>query len=95
VSRASAPQALLNSVSIFRFDFWSAIGLVFIVYLVQSGFCNRLAIFSKRNSWGIVFVLIANAFLSSALLAAEMIFYRDRMEWLTRARETSAAKNSG
>jgi len=94
VSRASAPQALLNSVSIFRFDFWSAIGLVFIVYLVQSGFAIVWQSF-ETNSWGVVFVLIANAFLSSALLAAEMIFYRDRIEWLTRARETSAAKNSG
>ncbi|MCI0475774.1 MAG: hypothetical protein L0Y55_05965 [Anaerolineales bacterium] len=93
VSRANAPQALLNSVSIFRFDFWSAIGLVFIVYLVRAGF-GIVWQFFDTNTWGVVFDVIANAFLSSALIAAEMIFYNNRMYWLTVAREKKSAVGS-
>ncbi len=86
VSRVNAAQALLNSISVFRFDFWSAIGLVFIVYLVRSGFTFVWQFFDD-NAWGVVFDVIANAFLSSGLLAAIMIFYNDRMYWLTAVRE--------
>lgn len=90
VSRVGAPQALLNSVSIFRFDFWSAIGLVFIVYLLHSGFAVIWQLF-ETNAWGVVFIVIANAFLSSALVAAQMIFYNDRMSWLVAARAHKTA----
>ncbi|MBM3130772.1 MAG: hypothetical protein FJ009_19360 [Chloroflexi bacterium] len=94
VSRVNAPQALLNSVSIFRFDFWSAIGLVFVAYLLRSGFTIVWQLFDS-NTWGVVFVLIANAFLSSALTAAEMIFYNDRMYWLAMAREKMQQQKKG
>ena len=86
ISRANAPRALFNSISIFRFDFWSAIGLVFIVYLVRSGFTFVWQFFDD-NTWGVVFNVIANAFVSSGLIAAVMIFYNDRMYWLTAVRE--------
>ncbi len=86
ISRANAPQALVNSVSIFRFDFWSAIGLIFLVYLLRSGFAIIWQFFDT-TMWGVLFIVIANAFFSSALLAAQMIFYHDRMYWLSRARE--------
>jgi hypothetical protein len=86
ISRANAPQALLNSISVFRFDFWRAIGLVFIVYLVRSGF-SFVWQFFEDNTWGVVFDVIANAFISSGLMAATMIFYSDRIHWLTVVRE--------
>jgi hypothetical protein len=85
VSRANAPQALLNSIRVFRFNFWSAIGLIFIVYLVRTGFAIVWQFFDN-NTWGVVFSVIANAFLSSGLLAAEMLFYNDRMNWLAAVR---------
>ena len=86
ISRANAPQALFNSISVFRFDFWPAIGLVFIVYLVRSGFTFVWQFF-EDNTWGVVFDVIANAFISSGLIAATMIFYNDRIHWLTVVRE--------
>jgi len=86
ISRVNAPQALLNSISVFRFDFWSAIGLTFIVYLVRTGFTLVWQVFDN-NVWGVVFNVIANAFVSSGLIAATMIFYNDRMNWITAARE--------
>lgn len=92
VSRVGAPRAILNSIAIFRFDFWSAIGLVFIVYLLRNGFTIVWQLFDT-NIWGVVFIVIANAFLNSALIAAEMIFYNDRIYWLVLAREKNAAKN--
>lgn len=86
VSRVNAPQALINSVSIFRFDFWSAIRLVLVVYLLRSGFAIVWEWFAT-NVWGVIFVVIVNAFLSSALIAAEMIFYKDRIAWVTKVKE--------
>jgi hypothetical protein len=86
VSRANAAQALLDSVSVFRFDFWSAIGLIFVVYLVKTGFVFVWQFFDG-NVAGVVFNVIANAFLSSGLIAGLMIFYHDRMYWLTVIRE--------
>jgi hypothetical protein len=93
VSRVNALQALLNSISVFRFDFWSAIGLVLIVYLVRTGFTFIWQFFGD-NPWGVVFDVIANAFLSSGLIAATMIFYNDRMYWLAVARERMRQQKS-
>ncbi|MCX7838920.1 MAG: hypothetical protein N2559_05630 [Anaerolineae bacterium] len=78
VSRVNALQAIVNSVRVFRFDFWSAARLILVVYLLRSGF-TIIWEFFQTNLWGVVFVVIANAFLNSALIAAEMIFYKDRI----------------
>ncbi|MCX7840940.1 MAG: hypothetical protein N2559_16010 [Anaerolineae bacterium] len=79
ISRANALRAIINSIRVFRFDFLSALGLVLIVYVLRSGF-TIVWDFFDTNLWGIVFVVIANAFFNSALIAAEMIFYKDRIE---------------
>lgn len=78
VSGVNAFQAIVNSIRVFRFDFWSAARLVLVVYLLRSGF-TIIWEFFQTNLWGVLFVVIANAFLSSALIAAEMIFYKDRI----------------
>jgi hypothetical protein len=86
VSGANAPQAVINSISVFRFDFWSATGLVFLVFVIQRGFAAVWQLFGG-NPWGVVFDVIANAFLSSGLVAAGMLFYYDRMSWMAAVRE--------
>lgn len=76
-------QAALHSIAIFRFNGRSALGLLFLVYLIQIGFAvvwDLLVI----NPWGLAFDIVANAFLGSGLIAALMLFYHDRVEWLAR-----------
>ncbi len=86
VSGSSARQAIFDSVTIFRFDFWSAMGLVILTYLIRWGFAVVWQFFIG-DPWGAFFDVLANAFLGSGLVAATMLFYADRMNWLTQLRE--------
>ena len=86
VSGSSAAQAVLNSVSIFHFNFSPAISLVFLTYLIQMGFAFIWQQFTG-TTWGVVLDVVANAFLGSGLIAALMLFYNDRFTWLTQVRE--------
>ncbi len=81
VSGARAAQAVFNSIRIFRHNFWHAIGFIFLAYIIQMGFAviwQQL----EETTWGIVFDVVANAFLGSGLIAAGMLFYHDRITWL-------------
>ena len=85
VSGAGARQAIAHSVAVFRFNFRSAMGLVLMVYLIQSGLSvvwDQLS----GSDWGIVVDIAANAFIASGLIAAVMLFYRDRVQWMAQAR---------
>jgi hypothetical protein len=86
VSRSNAVQAIFNSISLFRFDFWSSMGLIVLIYLIRWGFALVWQLFLD-NPWGILFDVIANAFLGSGLTAAMLVYYADRMMWLNRLRE--------
>lgn len=86
VSRTNAWQSIVNSISIFRFDFWSALGIVMLTYLIRWGFAFVWELFLDHPG-GILFVVIANAFLGSGLTAATMVFYADRINWLNQLRE--------
>ncbi|MDE3088240.1 MAG: hypothetical protein KGJ80_02490 [Chloroflexota bacterium] len=86
VTGSNAVQAIWNSITVFRYNFWSAMGLIFLIYLIQMGFSlvwqELLA-----NPWTAVFNVIANAFLGSGLIAAAMLFYFDRFTWLDEVRQ--------
>ena len=86
VSGANPVQAVWNSITVFRFNSWSAIGLIFLSYLIQQGFLLIWPMFSN-TPWGVAFNVIANAFLGSGLVAAAMLFYYDRFTWLTEVRQ--------
>ncbi len=86
VSRVNALQAILNSITVFRYNFWSAMGLLFLSYLIRVGFSFIWDVFAS-NPLGIGFDILANAFLGSGLVAATMLFYFDRMTWLLMVRE--------
>ena len=86
VSGANPVQAVWNSITVFRFNSWSAIGLVFLTYLIQMGFSLVWPMFFD-TPWGTVLNVIANAFLGSGLIAATMLFYHDRFTWLTEVRQ--------
>jgi hypothetical protein len=86
VSGSSAAQSVLNSISIFHFNFSPAISLVFLTYLIQMGFAFIWQQFTG-TTWGVVLDVVANAFLGSGLIAALMLFYNDRFTWLTQVRE--------
>jgi hypothetical protein len=86
VSGANPVQAIWNSITVFRFNSWSAMGLVFLIYLIQMGFSLVWPMF-LNTTWGTIFNVVANAFLGSGLVAAAMLFYHDRFTWLTEVRQ--------
>ena len=85
VSGSNPIQAILNSIMVFRFSAGSAGGLVVLTYVIQMGFS---VIWQQLLSGpgGIVFNVIANAFIGSGLMAALMLFYQDRLMWLLQLR---------
>ncbi len=86
VSRAGVMQAIVNSIAVFRYNFWSAMSLIFLVYLLQMGFEVIWQALSS-NPWGVLVDVVANAFLGTGLVAAAMLFYYDRFTWLMEVRE--------
>ncbi len=86
VSGSNPVQAIWNSFTVFRLNSWSAMGLVFLIYLIQMGFSLIWQMFFD-STWGTVFNVIANALLGTGLVAAAMLFYHDRFTWLTEVRQ--------
>lgn len=69
--------AIKSSVSVVRRNPWSTLGLFLLTYLIGVG---TILIWSYLDESPLLFViaLIGNAFISSGLTTAMMIFYRDR-----------------
>ena len=86
VSGVGVQKSILNSITIFRYNFWPAIGLVFLIVVIQMGFSiiwQQL----QDSTAGLIVDMLANAVLGTALIAAMMLFYYDRFTWLTAVRE--------
>lgn len=86
VSGVNVKQAILNSIAIFRYNFWSAMGLIFLVVLLETGF-SVIWQTLLDNSSSLVVGMLANAILGTAMIAAGMLFYNDRFTWLTEVRQ--------
>jgi hypothetical protein len=86
VSGANLWQAIVSSVTVFRYNYWSALGLVCLVYLIGVGF-QFIWQSLIETAWGTLGADIANAFLISSLIAALMLFYQDRITLLNRIRD--------
>lgn len=86
VSGANLWQAIVSSVTVFRYNYWSALGLICLVYLIGVGF-QIIWQSLIGTAWGTLGADIANAFLISSLIAALMLFYQDRITLLNRIRE--------
>jgi hypothetical protein len=85
VSGSGAMQAILNSMAILRYNFWPAIGLIFLIALLEMGF-SVIWQGLVGSAWGVVLVFVLSAFLGTGLVAGGMLFYYDRFSWLTEVR---------
>ncbi len=86
VGGVGAGQAILNSITIFRLNFWSAFGLILLIYLIENGFAVVWEQLGASVA-GFVVDIVANAFLASGLVAAMMLFYQDRTLAQAQARQ--------
>lgn len=85
VSDIGVREAMRRSTLLFRAFFWSTLALVALSVFLDRG----LALVwdgATVSSIGVVFGIVANAFIGTSLLAASMVYYQDRMNVLERMR---------
>jgi hypothetical protein len=85
VSDAGLLEAIRRSVILLRENFWSALALVVLVVFLDQGLA--------RMVWSGLMVgplaplaIAANAYVSTSLLAASMVYYQDRTIWMEKIR---------
>lgn len=84
VDRVGPLRALRSSYLVVRNDFWQALGLIVAYFLVIWGFPQvwRLLI---SQPVGLVIAIIGHAAIGTGMIAATMVFYRDRARQLAIA----------
>lgn len=85
VSDIGIREALKRSTLLFRVFFWSTLALVALSVFLDRGLAIVWDGFTV-SSLGIVIGIVANAFIGTALIAASMVYYQDRMLVLERIR---------
>lgn len=81
VSQMDAMRAILNSLRMVRFTLPNT-GLFLLVFVIINIGLNFLWGSSPENSWLLLVGIAGHAFVSTALLAASFIYYRDINAWL-------------
>jgi len=71
-------QAIKLSVLVVRHNFGRTLGLLAAIFLVDQGFPIVLGLLA-REAAGVPLAIVGNAFISTALLAAGMFFFRERL----------------
>lgn len=71
-------RAIKLSVLVVRHNFWRTIGLLAAIFLVDRGFPLALGLLAQQTA-GVPLAIVGNAFISTALLAAGMFFFRERL----------------
>jgi hypothetical protein len=81
ISQLDAMRAILNSLRMVRFTLPNT-GLFLLVFVIINIGLNFLWNSSPENSWLMLVGIAGHAFVSTALLAASFIYYRDINAWL-------------
>lgn len=79
-------RAMIESLQMMRYFLLPAITLLLMVMLIGRG-VDWLLLLADDGSWLTGFSIVAHAFISTALLAATFIFYRDRYNVLFDAKQ--------
>lgn len=91
VSDITIRDALRRSTVLFRAFFWSTLGLVALSVFLDRGLAivwGGLTV----STVGVIIGIAANAFIGTALVAASMIYYQDRMNLFERIRQSTKTK---
>jgi len=83
------PQALIESVILFRANLPASLSLLFVVVLIRR-LLETLLLSADSGTWVTGINLLAHAYISTALIAALFIFYRDRYTAYLQKRQTES-----
>jgi hypothetical protein len=86
VSRVGPIQAIRQSAAVVQSGVWSALTLAILIMVVLVGMAQVWIALKSQPSWGLALGIVGNAYIASGLVAASMLFYRERMEILLARR---------
>jgi hypothetical protein len=86
ISRVGPIQAIRSSVAVVHAGVWSALTLALLVTVITIGMSQIWVLLASQASWGLALGIVGNAYIASGLVAASMLFYRERMEVLLAQR---------
>ncbi len=92
VSQVWPPNAMQYSIRVVRNNFWSVVALFGLLVVIGSGFpviWNQLAM--TQGQIGIVIGIVGHSYISTALAAASMTYYKERFERMIASHEGSNA----
>ncbi len=81
VRNQNAFRSIFSSFRMVRFTFPSSAMFVFIIFILSTGL-NYLWSVPRSDSWMTLIGIAGHAFISTALLAASFVYYRDMNGWL-------------
>ena len=85
-SRVGPIQAIRRSVAVVQVGVWSALMLVLLLHVITIASSQFWLLVASQASWGLALGIVGNAYIASGLVAASMLFYRERMEILLAQR---------
>jgi hypothetical protein len=86
VAKIAPFSAIQNSILIVRYNFWSAVGLILLMFLISEGLSvvwQQLTI-SVRTA-GLAMSIVGHIYISAGLAASGMTYYKERFERLRPA----------
>jgi hypothetical protein len=86
ISRVGPIQAIRRSVEVVHAGVWSALTLAILITVILVGTGQVWIALASQASWGLALGIVGNAYIASGLVAASMLFYRERMEILLARR---------
>lgn len=78
VSEVGPFRAIYLSFNVVRRNFWPTVGFAFVAFLISTGLSQIWVLF-LRTTPGLLFAVLANAFVGTGLTLASMMFYFDRL----------------
>lgn len=79
-------RAIRQSAAVVQAGVWSALTLAILITVILIGLGQIWMLLATQASWGLALGIVGNAYIASGLVAASMMFYRERMELLLAAR---------
>lgn len=87
ISRVGPVGAIRRSAAVVRANTWAAIGIAVLMTVILVGMAQVWVMLASRASWGLALGIVGNGYIASGLVAASMLFYRERVAMLGDYRE--------
>ena len=82
ISRVGPLAAIRRSAAVFRANTWATAGIAALIAIILVGMAQVWVMLAGRASWGLALGIVGNAYIASGLVAASMLFYRERAAML-------------